>query len=234
MVDQNTDFQVKNEVSEKDVRKRLLDAAEKLFSERGFDNTSVRDITAEAKCNVAAVNYHFGNKEKLYADVWRNHLLLLRDRQIESIEKVMSESPGPPCLEDLLRSFAETFIGSLVDESRSSRLLKLMMREMIDRHLPPDVFADEVIKPTLGAMQKALTRTCPGLKESQVALIVLSIVGQLIHAIRIRTFFEQSEQKGLLNFDMAEMIEHIIEFSAGGIRACVGEQTKREVKRKVD
>jgi AcrR family transcriptional regulator len=227
MVDQNTDFQVKNGISGKDVRNRLLDAAEKLFSEHGFDNTSVRDITAEANCNVAAVNYHFGSKEKLYADVWRNHLLLLRDRQIESIEKVMSESPGPPCLEELLRSFAETFIGSLVDESRNSRLLKLMMREMIDRHLPADVFADEVIKPTLGAMQKALQKTYPGLKESQVALIVLSIVGQLIHAVRIRTFFEQSEQKGLLNFNMSEMIEHIIEFSAGGIRACVSEQTKK-------
>lgn len=226
MVDQNTDFQVKNEVSAKDVRNRLLYAAEKLFSERGFTNTSVRDITAEANCNVAAINYHFGSKEKLYTDVWRHNLLLLREKQIASIEKVMSENQDAPRLEDLLRSFAETFIGSLVDETRSGQLLKLMMREMVDRHLPADVFANEVIKPTLNAMQQALLKTCPGLQESRIALIVFSIVGQLIHAVRIRTFFEQIEQRGLLNFDMDEMIDHIIEFSAGGIRACVDEKTK--------
>jgi AcrR family transcriptional regulator len=225
MVDNNADFQTQNEVAAKDVRNRLLDVAEELFSERGFADTSIRDITVEAKCNVASVNYHFGGKEKLYTDVWRHHLLLLRDNQIASIERVMSENQGTPCLEDLLKSFAETFIGSLVDETKSSRLLKLMMREMLDRHLPPDMFADEVIKPTLGAMQKALLKTCPGLQESRIALIVFSIVGQLIHAVRVRTMFGQSDGQDLPIFDLAEMVDHIIKFSAGGIQACVGEKT---------
>jgi AcrR family transcriptional regulator len=226
MADQNANFHTENEVIAKDVRNRLLDVAEKLFSERGFADTSVRDITAEANCNVAAVNYHFGSKEKLYTDVWRHNLLLLRDNQITSIEKVMLENQGTPRLEDLLKSFAETFIGSLVDETKSTRLLKLMMREMLDRHLPPDMFADEVIKPTLGAMQKALLKTCPGLQESQTALIVFSIVGQLIHAVRIRTMFGQSNRDDLLIFNLSEMVDHIIKFSAAGIRACAGEKTK--------
>jgi AcrR family transcriptional regulator len=224
MADQNADLRDKNKVSAKDVRNRLLDAAEKLFSERGFADTSVRDITAEADCNVAAVNYHFGNKEKLYTDVWRHNLLLLRNNQLASIEKVMLENQGNPCLEDLLKSFAETFIGSLVDETKSNRLLKLMMREMLDRHLPPDMFADEVIKPTLGAMQKALLKTCPGLQQSQIALIVFSIIGQLIHAVRIRTMFGQSNRDELLIFDLSEIVDHIINFSAAGIRACTDEK----------
>ncbi len=225
MADQNANFQSKNEVSTKDVRNRLLDAAEKLFSERGFADTSVRDITAEANCNVAAVNYHFGSKEKLYTEVWRHNLLLLRNNQLASIEKVMSENQGNPSLENLLRSFAETFIGSLVDETRSTRLLKLMMREMLDRHLPQDMFADEVIKPTFGAMQKALLKTCLGLQESRTALIVFSIVGQLIHAVRVRTMFGQCNGGNLPIFDLSEMIDHIIKFSAAGIRACAGEKT---------
>jgi AcrR family transcriptional regulator len=224
MADQNANFQTENEVSAKDVRNRLLDVAEKLFSEHGFADTSVRDITAEANCNVAAVNYHFGSKEKLYTDVWRHNLLLLRNNQLASIEKVMLENQGTPCLEDLLKSFAETFIGSLVDETKSSRLLKLMMREMLDKCLPPNMFADEVIKPTLGAMQKALLKTCPGLQESRIALIVFSIIGQLIHAVRVRTMFEQSDGGDLPIFDLAEMVDHIIKFSAAGIRACIGEK----------
>jgi AcrR family transcriptional regulator len=226
MVDQNTDFQAENEVSLKDVRNRLLDAAEKLFSERGFADTSVRDITAEANCNVAAVNYHFGSKERLYTDVWRNHLLLLRDNQIASIEKVMSDNQGTPRLEDLLKSFAEAFIGPFVDESRSSRLLKLMVREMLDKHLPQNMFVEEMINPTLDAMQKALLKICPGIDESQTTLIVFSIVGQLIHAVRIRTLFRHNDNLSLPIFDLAEMVDHIIKFSAAGIRSYAGEKTK--------
>jgi AcrR family transcriptional regulator len=227
MTEQNANFQTENEVSAKDVRNRLLDVAEKLFSERGFADTSIRDITAEANCNVAAVNYHFGGKENLYTEVWRNHLLALRDNQIASIEKVMSENQGTPRLEDLLKSFAETFIGSLVDETKSTRLLKLMMREMLDRHLPQNMFADEVIKPTLGAMQEALLKTCPGLQESQTTLIVFSIVGQLIHAVRIKTMFGQSDGDNLPIFDLSEMVDHIIKFSAAGVRACAGEKNDK-------
>jgi TetR/AcrR family transcriptional regulator, regulator of cefoperazone and chloramphenicol sensitivity len=225
MTGQNANFQAKNEVAAKDVRDRLLDVAEKLFSERGFADTSVRDITAEANCNVAAVNYHFGGKENLYTDVWRHNLLLLRNNQLASIEKVMSDNQGTVRLEDLLKSFAEAFIGPLVDETGSSRLLKLMMREMLDKRLPPDMFADEVIKPTIGAMQKALLKTCPGLQESQIAMIVFSIVGQLIHAIRVRTMFGQSDRGDLLGFDLSGTVDHIIKFSAAGIRAYAGEKT---------
>ncbi|MHC4540242.1 MAG: TetR family transcriptional regulator [Planctomycetota bacterium] len=88
----------------KGVRDRLLDVAEKLFSERGFDGTSVRDLAGAAGCNVASVNYYFGGKEKLYEEVWRRHLLLLRDSRAASIDKVMAESGGNPSLEELLHS----------------------------------------------------------------------------------------------------------------------------------
>ena len=46
-----------------DTRERILIASQKLFADKGFDATSVRDITTEAGCNVASVNYHFGGKE---------------------------------------------------------------------------------------------------------------------------------------------------------------------------
>jgi AcrR family transcriptional regulator len=212
--------------SDKDVQGRLLDAAEVLFCENGFAGTSIREIAAAAKCNLASVNYYFGGKEKLYAEVWRRHILVLRDRQITSIEKVMSGKRGKPRLEDLLRSFAETFVGSLVDETESSRIIKLMSREMLDRHLPSNMFVDEMIKPTLGAMQKALGKTCPELQQSQVPLVIFSVVGQLIHLVRVRTMFKQSDRPDLPIFDLAEAVDHIVKFSAAGIRACAGEKTK--------
>jgi len=136
----------------KSVQDRLLDAAEELFCEGGFEGTSVRDIAASAGCNVAAVNYYFGGKEKLYEEVWRRHLIPMRDARIAGIEKVLAQNEGQYTLEDLLRSFAETFVGPLVEASTASRLSKLMAREWMERHLPISMFVDEVIRPTLTAM----------------------------------------------------------------------------------
>ena len=49
---------------------RLLDAAEQLFAERGYDATSMRELTTAAAVNLAAVNYHFGSKRELFAAVF--------------------------------------------------------------------------------------------------------------------------------------------------------------------
>ena len=68
-----------------ETRTRLLDTAECLFAERGFAGTSVRDITADAGCNLAAVNYHFGGKQNLYREVFRRRLAALREQRLASI-----------------------------------------------------------------------------------------------------------------------------------------------------
>jgi len=218
-----TQNKLNNDITNKNVKDRLLDAAEKLFCERGFKGTSIRDIASSAGCNIASVNYYFGSKEKLYEDVWHRHLIPMRDARIASIDKVMSQAGARPDLEDLLRSFADTFVGSMVDINMVSRLSKLMAREYIDSHLPTSIFVDKVIKPTITAMQKALLKTCPDLDESSIHLIVFSIVGQLVHLVHVTTIFEQvGDELGLPILDSDEMINHIVKFSAAGIRAYPG------------
>ena len=208
-----------NSNTNKGVRDRLLDAAEELFCEHGFEGASIRDIAAAADCNIASVNYYFGGKEKLYEEVWRRHLILMRDVRIASIDEVMSKSDGKPQLEVLLRSFAEAFIGPLVDESKARRLSKLWAREMIDQHLPVNMFAQEMVIPTLTAMKTALVKACPGMDESNVPFVVFSIVGQLVHVVHTKAMFEQCDEAALPRFDLAKAIDHIVEFSAAGIRA---------------
>ncbi|MHC4119564.1 MAG: CerR family C-terminal domain-containing protein [Planctomycetota bacterium] len=212
--------------SAKGVRDRLLSAAEELFAERGFDGTSVRDLAAAAGCNIASVNYYFGGKEKLYVEIWRRHLLLLRDTRLASIEKVMADSGGEPGLEDLLRSFAHSFIGPLVEEKGGPRLIKLMVREMIDPHLPASMFGDDVIKPTLFAMQQALSKACPDLPEAKVPLVLFSLIGQLIHTIRVKTMLNSMDDEVLAMFEPVKVIDHIVAFSAAGIKAYAGGEAK--------
>jgi AcrR family transcriptional regulator len=213
--------------SGKKVRERLLDAGEELFCEHGFEGASVRDIASAAECNAASVNYYFGGKQQLYEEVWRRHLIPMRDFRIESINKVMSRTNGGADLEVLLRSFADTFVSSMVDPDRASRLSKLMAREYINRHLPASMFVDEVIMPTLTAMRSALVKTCPDLDESKILLVVFSIIGQLVHLVHIKTMFEQGgDYLDLPVFDSKEVINHIVKFSAAGIRAYVEDKTK--------
>ncbi|MBN1806279.1 MAG: TetR/AcrR family transcriptional regulator [Sedimentisphaerales bacterium] len=212
--------------SNKKVKDRLLDSAEELFCEHGFDSVSVRDIAASADCNVASINYYFGGKEKLYHEVWLRYLLTMRDIRITSINEVMSQNEGKPRLEDLLRAFSESFIGPLVDENKARRFCKLMAREMIDQHVPISMFVENIMTPTLIAMRDALIKICPGFDESKVSLVITSIVGQLMHMLHIKAILKEYGKTSLPNFDLAQAIEHVVKFSIEGMGAYIEGKSK--------
>ncbi len=206
------------EVMERSVQDRLVEAAEDLFCRRGYNETSVRDIAAIAGCNVAAVNYYFGGKENLYLEVWRRRLVFMRQTRLASIEKVMSASTEPQ-LEDLLRSYAISFIEPLIDGSPKSRFVSLMAREMIDPHLPRDMYLREMVAPVLDALGKALLRLCPWLDQRNVSLVIFSVVGQmLMHTVCVKEMFEQSDHPELSKINLDMIVDHVVKFSAAGIR----------------
>ena len=205
-------------VMERSVQDRLIEAAEELFCRRGYNETSVRDIAAIAGCNVAAVNYYFGGKESLYVEVWRRRLALMRQARLASIEKVMSASTEPQ-LEDLLRSYAISFIEPLIEGSPKGRFINLMAREMIDPHLPRDMYLREMVAPVLESLSEALLRICPWLDQSHVSLVIFSVVGQmLMHTVCVKEMFEQSSHPELSKITLDTIVDHVVEFSAAGIR----------------
>ncbi|MCJ7779098.1 MAG: TetR/AcrR family transcriptional regulator [Sedimentisphaerales bacterium] len=208
-----------NGITGKGVQDRLLDSAERLFCEHGFYHTSVREIAAAANCNIASVNYYFGGKEKLYIEVWRYHLLIMRERIMTSIERVMSEDAKETYLEDLLMSFAMAFLEPIKDKRKAYQLIKLMDREMVEQNLPKNMFLEEMIMPTFNAMQNALMKIYPGLDKSKIHLFLFSIIGQLVHLIRVQTLYDQSYPLQFPGFDLNEAVNHIVKFSTAGIRA---------------
>ena len=217
-----------NDVSDKkDVRGRLLEAAEALFCDQGYSETSVRDLSASAGCNIASVNYYFGGKEQLYKELWRQYLVHMRDVRLSGIDKVMSESGGKPSLEELLKAFAYAFLGPFLDEPRASCLMKLMAREMLDQHLPVNMFMDDMITPTMIAMGTALVSVCPSLDKDHVPHLLFSVAGQLlnlINLVRIKAMLKQVPDAHFPTFDLAAGVDHIVRFSAAGIRAYAHEQ----------
>ena len=216
-----------NNISKGDVSKqvqgRLLDAAEELFCEHGFEGTSIRDITLQAKCNVAAVSYHFGGKENLYKKVFHRHMRTLRDIRIASIDRVMSQGEGEVTLEQLLRAFAMAFIEPLIDSGR--RFMKLMIQEILDPHLPKRMFAEEVAIPTLSALGRAMAKVCPDLGQKETVMSIISVIGQLMHAIHLSEMFGAEEDLRLPVSNLTEMVDHIVRFSAAGIQAAVKKES---------
>ncbi|MHC4395517.1 MAG: CerR family C-terminal domain-containing protein [Planctomycetota bacterium] len=214
----------KSSDSNKNIQNRLLDTAERLFAENGYEGTSIREITAAAECNVAAVNYHFSGKQKLYIEVFRRRLRCLVDIRLAAINKVMSEDGCKATLENLLRAFATAFIEPFAGQSRGRPFIKLMTREMFDQHLPKTMFSEEVIIPTTTALLQALKKLSPALHQSEAQLCIHSVIAQLIHVIHVKEMFAQGGDPNLPTFDLARLIDHIVDFSVAGIQACLEEK----------
>ena len=202
-----------------ETHERILEAAQKFFAEKGFDATSVRDITTEAECNVAAVNYHFGGKDKLYLESFRAMLGALRDQRLAMLDNLMRREPTPT-LEEFLAAFAEGFLDPLVDESRGRRFLVFVSREMLDPRLPATVFLDEFIHPLVDRVMDALAQVGPPLAPERALLCVFSLIGQLLHALKAFHLLDQLDLPDSMSFDLAGFLEHFVHFSSGGIRAC--------------
>ena len=103
----------KPQMGQKDTKKCILDAAERLFAREGFHSTSLRMLTREAGVNLAAVNYHFGSKEELIKAVIERRLLPLnelRTKRLQEVrERAQQENRLPDVRETLLAFFEPTF-----------------------------------------------------------------------------------------------------------------------------
>ena len=213
-----------------DTHARILSVAQKLFAEKGFDATSVRDITTEAGCNVASVNYHFGGKEKLYLETFRSMLTFLRDRHLEMMSELMERMPRPT-LDEFVETFAVIMLEPLVKDSRGRMFLDLVSREMISPRLPQGVLLEEFFEPMMQRATMALAQVGPTLQESTARMCVMSMVGQLLHSLKAHHLLSDLGRPDVIPTRHEEQIAHFVRFSVGGINACAGEgPTEPEVK----
>ena len=93
-----------------------------------------------------------------------------------------------------------------------------MTREMVDRRLPQTMFMDIMVRPVFSALQEALMKICPALDSKNAVFSIHSYIAQLVHVIRMSEFLIEGENVDHPVFDLSVMIEHIVNFSATGIR----------------
>lgn len=141
---------------EGDTRTRILDAAERLIAERGFNGVSVREITAEARANTAAVHYYFRRKEELLEAVVDRRAGILVGERLKRIQALLS-GPKPPSLEALILAYVAPGVTECFDSddlrkqfgrvrARFSQETDPAMRMIMRRHFhkPGAEFIDAV------------------------------------------------------------------------------------------
>ena len=203
-------------------RKHLLDAAEKLFATSGYTAASVRQITYEAGCNIAAINYHFGSKERLYQEMFHRLLEELSQARRAVLNKTLADDDAT--LESLLSDFAKVFYEPLHrDATRAKWIFRLWMREMSEPRLPPRWMFEQFIQPVCDLFRRALRKVCPGLDDRGAQMCIHAFIGHLIHLSHALDLYrEVSTEESIYTECLDELLDHAVRYAAAGIRATAG------------
>lgn len=163
-----------SEVVQIEPRQRLLEAAEEVFARRGFDGATVREICDRAGMNVAAINYHFGDKGRLYTDTVRNA------HQCGMAQMHLPDWPvdAPPA--ERLRAFIQTMARTMHEPVRLSAL-QLMMRELSNPSPAVAAVVREQIQPMAHRLRAIVAELLPHLPASTHLMIGFSVVGQCLY-----------------------------------------------------
>jgi AcrR family transcriptional regulator len=159
-----------------ETRRQLLEAAGEVFAEFGFRNATVREICRRAGANVAAVNYHFRDKETLYTEVLR----YAHGKALAKYPPLLDvASDAPP--EARLRAFVKSFLLRIFDKGPNSWHGKLMSREMIEPTAALNALVEERMRPMANLLWEIVAGVlkCP-LEDERVRLYAFSVVSQCV------------------------------------------------------
>jgi AcrR family transcriptional regulator len=191
-----------------DTKTRIMDAAEKLFGEKGFDATSLRDITAEADVNLAAVNYHFQSKESLIEAT-----ILRRAAPINQQRIAMLEASGPrPTIEQII----EAFVGPILEQDFEP------MAPLMSRVLASPEIMQRVFKPHMETLSRrfaeAIGTALPELSHAELIWRLHFTAGAMAHTIT-RAPVMREMFGGVLDLkDRKLLIARLVRFTAAGFR----------------
>jgi AcrR family transcriptional regulator len=193
---------------------RLLDAAGEVFAEHGFNRATVRDICARAGANVAAVKYHFGDKEKLYTEV----LLFAHACATAKYPSGLGvPDDAPPA--DRLHAFVLSFLKRLFDQGRPAWHLRIVTREMAEPTGAMDKLVDEQIRPHFAYVRQVMAELLgPRADEESVRLCCNSVVGQCLFYHFAQPVTRRLFHKAFGMADAEGMARHITRLSLAGVR----------------
>jgi AcrR family transcriptional regulator len=149
-------------------RTSILNAAERLYAERGFGDVTLRDIVAEAGVNLAAVNYHFGSKDELIAELFVSRSLATNRERLNELKAAELAGDGRAAIDAVLRALVgPTLKGCLGPDRQRSDAARFMIRASIEAVPPIRRIKNREID-HLRKFAAAMRRSLPGLADVEI------------------------------------------------------------------
>lgn len=220
-----------------DTRERILDAAEALFVEHGFEATSMRMITGRAGVNLASVNYHFGSKEALIHEVFRRRLAWLNHERLGALDRLEKEAEGAPLKP---HQIVEAFFGvSLRMAADTDRGGHTFMRLLGRTYTEPAAFVRQFLADEYAAVvprfKIALFRALPDVPPEEILWRFHFMLGAMSYAIAGTDALQLVAEYELDEKDPGALARRLMPFLLGGLRAPLADQpvkTKEKGSRK--
>ncbi len=214
--------------SSTNTRKAILDAAEKLFAEVGVEAASIRQITAAAGVNLAAVNYHFQSKDHLALEVVARRLQPLNQERLALLDAVEAEAAARgevASLEAVLEAFIRPSVEDKVSgERREEAFICLMSRCFQEPKPEIQAFVSRQFSEIIRRFDAAILRAVPGLPPGELFWRMCFFVGSLHHSLSIWARFDTHPSPRLRDvppprLDREGFIRRLVAFAAEGFRA---------------
>lgn len=214
-----------SEPTQMETRARLLEAAGQVFAERGFHQTTVREICERANANVAAVNYYFRGKEDLYTEVLKSWAEVAFAKYPPLLGL---SSDAPP--EERLRAFIRSFLSRLLDQGRPAWHGRIIAREMADPSPAFETIISTFFAPTILILSTILSELIGGKPDPVLQnRLLASIAGQILFYSHGRSLMER--MTGPFLYDSVEiesLAEYVTQFSLAGIRQILAHEHQQE------
>lgn len=210
-------------VKRRSTQERILDMAVHLFATKGYHNTSLREITAEAKVNLAAVNYHFGSKEKLLFAVLNRYLVPINKKRLAMLEhaRQTAHREGRSLrIEELMRAFFESVFDILESHEGGMDFLAIVSQIHID---PDDTIRRlflQMIESIVRTFNDAIREVLPHMSRDSIIQRFMFSIGAMIHAVTNLIATDEVFEilgKGPTTVDIRTIIEELIGFTTRGM-----------------
>jgi AcrR family transcriptional regulator len=165
-------------------RTSILSAAERLYAERGFGDVTLRDIVAEAGVNLAAVNYHFGSKDELIAELFVTRSLATNRQRLNELKAAEEAGGGRASIDCILRALVGPMLrGCLGPERERSTAARFMIRASIESVPPIRRIKNREID-HLRKFAAAMRRALPGRADAELYWGLHFALAMAHHTIR--------------------------------------------------
>ena len=215
-----------------DTKTRILDAAETLFMEHGFEATSLRQLTGAAGVNLAAVNYHFGTKEELFQAVLTRRLDPMNQERIDLLDRYLREAGGKPLsCEKILSAMLIPALRLARDEKRGGKhFLRVLGRAYADPAPFIRTFLSAQYAEMIARFKEAFLEALPHLTRQELTWRLHFVMGALSYTLAGTDALKLMAQVAPGEKDNDEMLlQRLAPFLAAGLKAPLGDSRKLEL-----